>query len=76
MSVRCKDQHAHVAVEALRRAKFKFPGRQKVLRSNKWGFTQWDRQEYVERRLNGTLKPDGVGVQYIPAHGPIASVEA
>jgi len=30
MSVRCKDQHANVAIEALRRAKFKFPGRQKV----------------------------------------------
>ena len=30
ISVRCKDVHQHVAVEALRRAKFKFPGRQKV----------------------------------------------
>ena len=30
MSVRCKDNHKAVAIEALRRAKFKFPGRQKV----------------------------------------------
>ena len=30
MSVRCKDNHKAIAIEALRRAKFKFPGRQKV----------------------------------------------
>ena len=30
LSVRCKDQHGVHASEALRRAKFKFPGRQKV----------------------------------------------
>eukprot|EP00775_Hariotina_reticulata_P006623 gene6623-6851_t len=29
LSIRCKDNHAAVAAEALRRAKFKFPGRQK-----------------------------------------------
>ncbi len=31
MSVRARDQHKAEVVEALRRAKFKFPGRQKVL---------------------------------------------
>ena len=31
MSVRCKENHKAVAIEALRRAKFKFPGRQKVI---------------------------------------------
>lgn len=30
MSVRTKDSHKPHAVEALRRAKFKYPGRQKV----------------------------------------------
>jgi large subunit ribosomal protein L10e len=30
MSVRAKDQHKGLVVESLRRAKFKFPGRQKV----------------------------------------------
>lgn len=30
MSVRTKDNHRASAVEAFRRAKFKFPGRQKV----------------------------------------------
>ena len=30
MSVRARDQHQAAVVEALRRAKFKYPGRQKV----------------------------------------------
>ncbi|KAK2162503.1 hypothetical protein LSH36_97g03005 [Paralvinella palmiformis] len=30
MSIRCKDQHQEKAIEALRRAKFKYPGRQKI----------------------------------------------
>ncbi|KAI7747456.1 hypothetical protein M8C21_031856, partial [Ambrosia artemisiifolia] len=36
LSVRCKDHHSHHAQEALRRAKFKFPGRQKIIVSRKW----------------------------------------
>ncbi|GAB5037496.1 60s ribosomal protein l10 [Nannochloropsis oceanica] len=71
ISVRCKDVHQHHAIEALRRAKFKFPGRQKILKSNKWGFTEWDREEYVRRRLDGTLIADGVGVKYVAQHGPL-----
>lgn len=30
MSVRIREQHRDAAIEALRRSKFKFPGRQKV----------------------------------------------
>ena len=44
---------------------------QQILKSNKWGFTNWDREEYVRRRLDGTLIGDGVGVKYIPQHGPL-----
>ena len=36
LSVRCKDNNAAHASEALRRAKFKFPGRQKIIESRKW----------------------------------------
>ena len=36
LSIRCKDTHAAVAEEALRRAKFKFPGRQKIVASRNW----------------------------------------
>jgi large subunit ribosomal protein L10e len=36
LSVRCRDAHAPQAREALRRAKFKFPGRQRIITSGKW----------------------------------------
>ncbi|KAJ6386965.1 hypothetical protein OIU78_016825 [Salix suchowensis] len=35
LSVRCKDSNSHNAQEALCRAKFKFPGRQKIIVSSK-----------------------------------------
>merc|ERR1711893_373778 len=34
ISVRARDQHKEKVIEALRRAKFKFPGRQKIFVSN------------------------------------------
>lgn len=36
LSVRCKSGNGDHAQEALRRAKFKFPGRQKIIVSRKW----------------------------------------
>ena len=75
ISVRSKDQHANVVIEALRRAKFKFPGRQKILRSTKWGFTQWDRADFVAGRQNKWLQADGNLVKYVPAHGRLRSEE-
>ena len=69
ISVRSKDTNAPHVIEALRRAKFKFPGRQKIMRSNKWGFTKFDREVYVKGRKDGWIVPDGVSVKYIPEHG-------
>ena len=46
LSIRCKDSNAHVIQEALRRARYKFPGRQKIIISKKWGFTNVDREAY------------------------------
>merc|ERR1712066_328601 len=71
LSIRCKDQHEAVATEALRRAKFKFPGQQKIFTSKNWGFTRWDREEYLERRRDGSIKPDGTNVQYYPNKGSL-----
>merc|ERR1739849_45005 len=50
ISVRCKDAHEAHVVEALRRSKFKFPGRQKLIVSGKWGFTRWPREVYDDMR--------------------------
>lgn len=71
MSVRTKDQHAKIAFEALRRAKMKFPGRQLVVESDKWGFTKYERETYVEMRKEGRVVPDGNNVKYVPKHGPL-----
>ena len=70
-SVRCKDATRAVVIEALRRAKYKFPGRQKIFVSNKWGFTSVPREKYAEWRQEGKIIPDGVHVKYDNGHGPL-----
>lgn len=71
MDLRCHHSFALQLrpLQALRRAKFKFPGRQKILRSEKWGLTKWTREEYVKGRQEGWLVHDGNGVKYISQHG-------
>ena len=71
MSVRSKESNKAHVVEALRRAKFKFPGRQKVLLSRKWGFTSVNKDEFVALKAEGRIKHDGVSVQLVKPHGPL-----
>ena len=71
-SVRCKDQSIDAAVEAMRRAKFKFPGRQKVVVSKKWGFTKYKRADYIEWKNEGRAYSCGVHAKLHTSHGPIA----
>ncbi len=73
LSVRTRDNNKAVVIEALRRAKYKFPGRQKILVSNKWGFTKLTREEYVEARQSGRIEPDGFYVKYHPDKGTLQS---
>ena len=72
-SVRSKDSAANHVIEALRRAKFKFPGRQTIMRSAKWGFTKWTRTEYAKGRMEGWIVPDGVTCKYVPEHGRLTA---
>lgn len=76
MSIRCKENHTPVACEALRRAKFKFPGRQKVIVSNNWGFTKFSKEDYVKFRAEGRFINDGSHVKLISHHGPLAAKDA
>src|SRR5437016_2683411 len=48
LSIRSKDSNAPVIMEALRRARYKFPGRQKIIVSKKWGFTNVGKDEYLK----------------------------
>uniref|UniRef100_G3S8P5 Uncharacterized protein n=1 Tax=Gorilla gorilla gorilla TaxID=9595 RepID=G3S8P5_GORGO len=59
MSIRTKLQNKEHAIEALHRAKFQFPGGQKIHISKKWDMV-------AEKQLI----PDGCGVKYIPSRGP------
>ena len=72
MSIRTKAANEKHVVAALRRAMFKFPGRQKILKSTKWGFTKNTIAEYVAGRKSGMLKADGNGVKYMHTHGPLS----
>ena len=59
LSIRCKDNNAPVIMEALRRARYKFPGRQKIIVSKKWGFTNVDKGDYLK------LKEEKKVLQYV-----------
>merc|ERR1711974_510467 len=72
MSVRTYDKHKDSVIEALRRTKFKFPGRQKIFISKKWGFTKFDRAVYDDMKAEGRLVNDGATDKYMSEHGPLS----
>jgi len=59
LSIRCKEANAPVVIEALRRARYKFPGRQKIIVSKKWGFTNVNKEDYLK------LKEEKKVLQYV-----------
>merc|ERR1712216_769896 len=71
MSIRVKDVHSVTAQEALRLAKFKFAGRQKIVESTKWGFTKYVREDYIRWKREGRLINDGVNAKLVNNHGPM-----
>ena len=72
MSVRCSPDNVKYAQEALRRSKFKFPGRQKIFVSRKFGFTHLIKSDYYRLEKEGKIVTDGVNVKVIGQHGPLA----
>jgi len=71
ISVRVKDVHKAHVIEGLRRCKFKFPGQQKIIVSQNWGFTQFKRDAYVKMRGEGKIVPDGAYCQIKSRKGPV-----
>merc|ERR1712232_45062 len=71
ISVRTKEDKVNVAVEALRRSKFKFAGRQKVHVSSKFGFTPFKKDEYQKWKDMGRLIPNGQDVKWLSSNGPL-----
>eukprot|EP01135_Chromosphaera_perkinsii_P009271 Nk52_evm23s1705 gene=Nk52_evmTU23s1705 len=74
-SARAKMNAKEHLIEAFRRSKFKFPGRQKIVVSKKWGFTKFEHDEYQELKSQGKFIPDGTYVQVITGHGPLKAWE-
>lgn len=71
LSIRTKDANRPVAIEALRRSRYKFAGRQKIIVSKKWGFTDLSREEYMNARDSNRVIKDGCHLKYITNHGPV-----
>merc|ERR1712178_661783 len=70
-SIRCRENVSKTALEALRRAKSKIAGRQKIYSSRMWGLTKVLKDEFMEGRKEGRILHDGVGIQFDNGHGPL-----
>ncbi|TKC52373.1 hypothetical protein EI555_017456 [Monodon monoceros] len=71
MSICTKLQNKEHVIEAHSRAKFKFPGRQKIHICKKWGFTKFNADKFENMVAEKRLIPDGCGVECIPRCGPL-----
>ncbi len=71
MSVRTRESNKHVVMEALRRARYKFAGRQKIIVSKKWGFTNMNKAGFAEAKADNRILKDGAYLQYINKRGPL-----
>jgi large subunit ribosomal protein L10e len=70
-SVRSKESNKPHVIDALRRARAKFPGRQKIVLSRKMGFTKFNKDEYESLKEEGRLRMDGAHVQYLRHAGSL-----
>lgn len=71
LSIRTRDVNRPHSIEALRRSRYKFAGRQKIIISKKWGFTDMSRDEYIQARHSNRILKDGCHLKYINNHGPL-----
>merc|ERR1712195_316892 len=71
VSLRVGTQHVGHACEALRRSKCKFPGRQNVFVSRKYGFTPIVNSEFRRMLKEGKIQGDGCNVNTFPTSGSL-----
>jgi large subunit ribosomal protein L10e len=70
-SVRGKTTDELQVKEAFRRCKYKFPGRQYTVTSNRWGFTNLTHDDYKRLRSQNRLVERGSHVNVINGRGPL-----
>ena len=71
MSIRSKPKDLDKAIAALQKAKFKFAGRQKIMVSEKYGFSSLSKKEHNTLKKEGRLIPDGINFKVLTNHGPL-----
>jgi len=71
MSIRCKERDKKHALEALRRASYKFPGRQRIIVARNFGFTDIPRVGFTQLKKEGKLTSYGNHVKLLSRHGPL-----
>jgi len=69
MSIRTEEKSVAHAIEAFRRTKMKFPGRQKIFKSLNYGFTHYTHNEIKEMQQEGSLIPCGAHVRKVAKKG-------
>ena len=73
ISVRCNEDIVPVAKDALRRASMKFPGRQVVMVSQKFGFSHMTHYEYLKaQKENDLLEDMGNFCRVLSKRGPLS----
>ncbi|RVD91847.1 60S ribosomal L10 [Tubulinosema ratisbonensis] len=71
MSVRTREGYKDQAIEAFRRAKNKFPGKQVIKVSSKWGFTNLTKEEFMKLKNEDNLVSEGSHVSVIKEKGSL-----
>nr|BAN37511.1 ribosomal protein L10, putative [Entamoeba histolytica]BAN37862.1 ribosomal protein L10, putative [Entamoeba histolytica]BAN38505.1 ribosomal protein L10, putative [Entamoeba histolytica]BAN39017.1 ribosomal protein L10, putative [Entamoeba histolytica] len=74
ISGRCKEQHLPAMIKSFRLACYKFAGRQKLVISNKWGFTKYTKEEYQQLKKDGKIIVDGCYFKLATTKGPLPKV--
>ena len=74
ISCRTKEDCIGYAIDALRRASMKFPGRQKVVVSQRMGFSDMTHQQYLKANREGRIKPDGAFCRIKSQRGPLSNL--
>jgi len=72
ISIRCRLQHVKFALQALRRAKMKFPGRQKIAISRLVGFTKFTNEEIDQLKEQKRLKTEGSHIADLGVRGKLS----
>jgi len=75
ISVRCKTRDIPHAKEALRRARYKFPGRQKLVEGDTYGFTKLTNAEFTVLQEKGRIIDIGGQLKVANGRGKISNWE-